>query len=394
MSLPIRGVFQKSHIKTAAALTAYALAFGILLTSCGLFPKEAEVLAPPLKEPPKVTYSLVEAKRGNIENTARCSASFVAVNQSELAISTGGNRLRKIHVASGDIVKKGDLLVETDSTNLESQIHLKELEIQETQNSRTLLRKASAYNLEMAEMDIANLKHQIANAKTVGELTNDLDLQLKKTILNKERDQTDNDGKIQQMELSLQKLAIQLDDLKKSYTESRVVSPIDGEVIYIVDYQPGDYIDAYRTLVTVADPSKLQLRSSDADVGKLEIGMEAIVSIDGNDDITYMGKVTMTPTEMPVNATEEEKKRAYFTVEGIPAETEIGTSAVATVMLAHRENVIVLPKSIVHTSGSQKSVQVMSNGVKKELNVETGLESGTDVEIVKGLNAGDKVIDY
>ena len=59
------------------------------------------------------------------------------------------------------------------------------------------------------------------------------------------------------MELSLRKLVIQLDDLKKAYTESRVLSPIDGEVIYIADYQAGDYIDAYRTLVTIADPGKL-----------------------------------------------------------------------------------------------------------------------------------------
>ena len=182
MSQTIKKILWKSHVKGTITATAYAsvLVFGMLLTSCGLFPKEPDILAPPLKEPPKVTYTLVEAKRGNIENTARCSASFVAVNQSELAISTGGNRLKKIHVASGDSVKKGDLLVETDSTNLESQIKLKELEIQETQNSRTLLGKTSAYNLEISEMDISNLKRQIANAKTVGELTSDLDLQLKK----------------------------------------------------------------------------------------------------------------------------------------------------------------------------------------------------------------------
>ena len=38
----------------------------LLLTGCKLFPKEESLLAPPVMEPVKVSYSTVKAKRGDI----------------------------------------------------------------------------------------------------------------------------------------------------------------------------------------------------------------------------------------------------------------------------------------------------------------------------------------
>ncbi len=47
---------------------------------------------------------------------------------------------------------------------------------------------------------------------------------------------------------------------------------------------------------------------------------------------------------------------------------------------------------MIHNLGSRNFVQVLENGIRKECDVELGIKTDTEVEIVKGLNVGDKII--
>ena len=81
-------------------IVSAALLLTLPLTGCYFFPKEEEVLAPPIKAPARITYETVEVKRGNIENVIMCTGNFVSVSQKDLYF-VKTDRLKDIYVTSG-----------------------------------------------------------------------------------------------------------------------------------------------------------------------------------------------------------------------------------------------------------------------------------------------------
>ena len=139
------------------------------LSGCYLFPKEEEVLAPPLIEPPEITYETLEATRGTIEKKITAGGNFVSIEQGNMFFKNRGGRLKKVYVKVGDIVEKGDLLAELDSGDLENQIkqqkiHLKKAETRRNQvraNSGDKYERAMAqYDVELAKLSLENLQRR------------------------------------------------------------------------------------------------------------------------------------------------------------------------------------------------------------------------------------------
>jgi membrane fusion protein, macrolide-specific efflux system len=70
----------------------------------------------------------------------------------------------------------------------------------------------------------------------------------------------------------------------------------------------------------------------------------------------------------------------------------MGENALVTYVQDKRENALVLARSQVNLIGGQYYVYVLENGVRVERFVEVGLMTDTEVEIIKGLSAGDLII--
>jgi len=69
-----------------------------------------------------------------------------------------------------------------------------------------------------------------------------------------------------------------------------------------------------------------------------------------------------------------------------------GASAVATITLSVEEDVLLLPRGAWLTTGGQKYVYLAEDGRAVKTAVTLGEIQGTDVEILTGLAAGDRVI--
>jgi RND family efflux transporter MFP subunit len=318
------------------------------LSACFLLPTEEVILAPPLKEPPKVTYKVYEVKKGTIERKVECRGTFVSVQQSDLSFKEQNGRLKKIYVNLGDAVKAGQVVAELDTENLSSS--LKEQEI--------VYEKAKlAYDMAAASGDT---KYAVQQAK--------LDLELQQLKLN---------------------------EIKTGLQKAKLVSPISGIVAYKHIAKEGDNIEAYQTLVRVADPARLELQFSEDEYSRdkvyaFNLGMKVQVKIN---DKMYEGEVVMTPYNMPADADNDMRKMVRIKVANIPGDVKIGHAADIRLDLERKENVIVIPKSLVTTQVNKKYVQVLEDGIKKEKYIETGLETDTEVEVVKGLNVGEQIID-
>lgn len=316
------------------------------LSGCYFFPKEEEVLAPPIKEPDKITYETIEAKKGNIEDTIRCTGAFVSVSQKDLYYKDRGGRLKEIHVTLGNDVKKGDLIAELETDTIINDIQLQEISLKRSQialenaKTRYSIEGGSKTELELAQLDVE------ANQ-------------------------------------------IRLNNLRTELDRTKLTSPIDGEVVYLTNIKLGEYINAHQTIARIADPTQLQLRYSQDKVSNFKLGMKATVEWESKE---YVGEVIMTPSDVPEDADEETKKSIQLKVENLPDEVTIGSTATIRLTLEKQNDVIIIPKQVVNNFGNRKFVNVLKDNIREERDIEVGIQNNTEVEVIKGLEEGELII--
>nr|WP_240545899.1 HlyD family efflux transporter periplasmic adaptor subunit [Paenibacillus artemisiicola] len=332
---------------------ARALALGALLIAsaasagCSLLPNEQAPLKPPLVKPAQAEIRTIDAKSGSIVKQVSGSAAFVPTKIAYYQPQDAGV-IRSVDVRAGSAVKKGDVLV----------------------------------TLENNGSDIELLERQI-------------EYERKKQALNDaNRDGDAESAHIAKLDFELAELLY--DKAKKKADGSVIRAKTDGVVSYSTDLQPGDHFDAGRVLAAVAQPDGMRLALESAAnpaLADIKIGMEADVTYK---DKTYKGKVTQTPASAPETADErlrdEYGKTVYIELGKLPEGAAFGAHAEATIVAARRDNVIVLPKSAIRAYFGRTFVQVLEGERRKEIDIETGLATATEYEIVKGVQEGMKII--
>ncbi len=258
-----------------------------------------------------------------------------------------GGRLNKIYVKYGDEVKKGDLIAELDGGAIANDIAFQQLVVRRAQinfdrvNTQSKLNGGgSKYELELAGIELEMEKMKLSN-------------------------------------------------FYKELEKSRLLSEIDGNIVYFKDVKQGDIINAYDVIATVANPKALQLIYSEDKVSDFRNGMKVDVVID---DVHFTGEVAATPIDAPRDADEVTKKSIRIKVDNLPDTIELGDDASFSLTLEKKENVIILPRQVVNNFTGRKFVNVLVNGIREERGVELGIQTDTEVEIVKGLEVGEPVI--
>lgn len=333
----------------AAALLAALAAAPLVLSGCSLLPVEEEALQPPLVEPAREPIDYTVASRGTVETYLRGTAHFVSSRVETLSFRESGGRLKSIQVELGQHVEAGEPVAELETGDLELQTELQRL------------------NLERARL-------LYKEALTSGE--NGVELRLREIDLERER-----------------KL---LESMETKLDKARLTAPISGTVIFVASLKEGDTVGAFQPIVTIADPGSVQLTyvaAESKELFGLEVGMPAFLKYRG---VEYTGKVLQTPSSAPLTNDPAEAERSGVTiVVGIdhpPDDVQIGHSADLTIPLQRRENVIVLPRSAIRSYMGRNYVQILEGERLKEVDVEIGLTTPTEVEIVKGLEEGQMVV--
>jgi HlyD family secretion protein len=198
-----------------------------------------------------------------------------------------------------------------------------------------------------------------------------------------------------------------------------IVSPIDGIVLSrAVDV--GQTVAASfntPTLFTIAgDLRQMQVQASvdEADIGKIALRQKVTFAVDAYPDSTFEGQVQ----QIRLQPTTVQNVVTYIVIIDVPnpnLKLMPGMTANLTIVVAHKENVLLAPASALrfklppvkmNTSESkqEKSPQpahrhdkvdgpdkvfVLENGKLKPIFVKTGLSDGTHTEITGSFNTGD-----
>jgi HlyD family secretion protein len=172
----------------------------------------------------------------------------------------------------------------------------------------------------------------------------------------------------------------------------RNVDPGDP-VVPLTSYQEGTQ------LATLADMHDLLFKGTvdEIDVGKLQVGLPARLKIGALPDAVVTGRLTRIAPQ----AIEKDNAKLFeVEIELDPsAETVLraGYSANADLIIREERNVVVVPERLVHfeDDGEATWVEVpgMAPGAEpRRADIEVGLSDGLNIEVVTGLEDGDRVV--
>lgn len=332
---------------TAAA--AVLLTIMLLISGCSLLPMEEQSLAPPLIQPTQEELDIIEVSRGSIQTFLRGNANFVSSNVEVLAFKESGGRMKGIYAVVGQEVKAGELVAELETGDLEHLVSMHQL------------------NVERAQLLL-----QQARENNAGKI----DLRLREIDLERE-----------QKTLKL---------MQERLSKSQLYAQSSGVVTFVENMKAGDYVNAFQSIVTIADTKSIQLTYVSADakeLNMLEVGMPASIRYKG---VEYEGKVLQTPSSVPIGAdpakTERNAATIILGIDNPPDDVQVGHSAEILIQLQKREEILLLPRSAIRSYMGRNYVQVAEGERRKEVDVEVGLTTPTEVEIVKGLEEGQQVI--
>jgi HlyD family secretion protein len=231
---------------------------------------------------------------------------------------------------------------------------------------------------------------------------------------------------------------------KDILSKTTYLSPINGIVSYL-PVKVGEYVvlgmqnATGSFLMTLSDMSVVtaEVKVDETDIVNIKIGQDANVTIDAVPGKVFKGKVTdigsqavlrssgLATTQTTTSNQEAKDFKVVVTLENPPENVRPGLSTTAKIKTAEKKDVIAIPIQALAVR-SRKDLEEAAKNAKKEGNVtlaappapaagdpkkdevqgifvvngkkaafrpvETGISGVTDIEITKGLQAGDEIV--
>lgn len=304
----------------------------------------------------KQTFKTITVKKKDIVQTISASGKIKADEEVTLKFQTSG-RLAWVGVKEGDKVKKWQAIASLDKRELEKNL---KKELLDYMNER--------WDFEQTTLD--DYRDQ-ALTETIRRVKEKAQFDLDKTVLD-----------------------VEIADIALKY--ATLVTPIEGIVTKIEAPFPGVNITPATAEFVISNPNSLIFSANvdEVDIGKIKPGQEAKIVLDAypNETIeTQVKEISFTATTTTGGGTAFEVK--FPLPPNTPDEKfKLGMNGDIEIIVSKKENPLVIPQEAVKEKNGRQIVTILENKKQREVEVEIGLETDTEVEIISGLNENQKVI--
>ncbi|OIO13041.1 hypothetical protein COV53_00695 [Candidatus Gottesmanbacteria bacterium CG11_big_fil_rev_8_21_14_0_20_37_11] len=349
-------------------------------------------------------YQTTKAEKGTLVITVTASGQVSQANSATVNTKASGV-VNKIYVENGQQVKTGEKIAEIDL----------DLEGKQRAASAWSSYQGAKNSLDTAKINYYSLQSDLlTNWKTYMDLAqtsmyqdsdkspNTTNRQLPE-YMTVDNDWLSAEAKYKQQENVVAQAQTSFNSAWLSYqqTSSTVYAPISGTVTGL-SLQIGSVLTAQSNTSGTATSQKIasiqtgaspviQVNLTQIDTPKVKVEDKATLTFDAFPGKTFTGKVVSIDTIGSVSS----GVTTYPAV--IKLDTEVpeifsNMTASATIMTQIKDNVILIPSSAVQTQNEQQTVRVLKNGNMEQVDVETGISSSTQTEIVSGLSEGDEIV--
>lgn len=381
----------------------WMVAFLFLLTGCFWPAEEEDPLAFSLPTtfsdvPLAVGSQVYTVARGDVRRTLTFDGVIQAGTQSELYFEVNGP-LATTHVANGDYVEAGDLLLELDTEEaelalIEAQLRreLAALRVAEIESGNSYALELAQLNLQIAELELQKLqwdpnvpREEIAVAERKVEIA-------RSDVAKAEAGaggELDSNITIAQVELELADLS--LTRAERNLARLQLRAPISG-TIRIGQMRMGTPVKAYETVARIVDTDSLVIESNlpAEDQAMLYEGMPVELEMNFLPGVTFAGEVVQLPQPYgngtsPVVLIKPEVTNRNLTLRE-------GAAVSARVEVGRAEDVLWLPHSAVQTVAGNSYVVIRQEDRLVDQAITVGLVGDERIEITSGLEEGAQVV--
>lgn len=309
-----------------------------------------------LREKPEIETT--EVKKGRIVKTVSASGEVTAKTQTVLKFQTSG-MLAWVGVKEGDRVPKWQAVASLDKKELE----------------KTFQKYANDYlserwDFEQTQEDYQETKERRLVTDAIQRILDKAQFDLNKAVLDYE-----------------------IKDLAVKY--ATIYSPIDGIVTKIDISVAGVNITPAAATFTIADPALVIFKANvdEADIGQVKTGQEGMILLDAypEEEIeSIVEKIDFTATTTRGGGTAF--KVEFSLPENVDEKFKLGMNGDVEIILEQKEKALIVPASSIFKRQGKKYVWLVKNEVAVKQEVETGIESNEETEIISGLNEGNLVV--
>lgn len=371
---------EKSTLRKLGMLAVLTVAIGLIIYT---------VQAP--ADTPQ--YLTATAERGDIENAVLATGLLEGIKQVDVGAQVSG-QLKSLKVKVGDKVKKGQWLAEIDPLILQNTLRKAQVDEENLQAQR----RATAAQLKQAKSVYERYKG----------------LQDDESVSRQDFEDAESTFQVQQANLlsldaQIKSAHIQIDTAKVNLAYTRIVAPIDGDVVGIVT-QEGQTVIASQlapVLLKLADLDTMTVKAqvSEADVIHISPGQQVYFTILGEADKRYYAKLRGTEPA-PQNFLETQAAgtpkqntavfyNALFDVPNPDHRLRIAMTAQVRIVLDTAQAALMVPVAALgarNNDGSYPLRVLDAKGKAVSRDVKIGINNNVKVQILDGLAEGDKVV--
>ncbi len=347
-----------------------------------------------------IPVQVAKVGREDIQAKVSANGTIQAVTKADISANVMG-QVTRVAVHEGDVVKKGQFLMEIDPRNAQANADAMRANLEA---ARSQLDSANAA-LTQAQSD-----YRRAQANWKAGIIAQADFEKARTTF----ETAQADQKTAQRRMDQAKANLVQSDVGLGY--STITAPMDG-VVTARRIEPGETAvpgiqnQPGTVLLTISDMSKVEaeMEVDEASIPTVKLGQEAQVHIDAYPNKVFQGQVTEVGGS-PITKTstnDATKFKVKVWIKNPPADIKPGLSAEADIFTGNRSQVVAVPfQALVMQDvkpkpgqspkpGSPREVEgvyLIEHGKAKFTPVQTGLMGDLSVEVVSGLKGGETLI--
>lgn len=387
------------HKRILAAVLSSAL-LAVSLAGCGEEPEALRRDDMELLEPAGVGEAYEAAVRRNLYD-AKVYGGTVCPYTEEYSLGRTMPFDRYVALP-GDYVKKGQVLIRSNTEELSDQIERQEKWLVENEKDHQEYLKEMNETLEKYRADEKFWGQAVENwakeepakdDETHAKWSEDAayyDKRYRNALIGRQKTEEGirQNSELYEMDQEYNKLL--LSRLRQQRNESTVLSGMKGVVMNVRFLDQGDWMFADYPMVAVADPDRRCVKSDYISKNDINTAERLYALIDGR---AY--EVEYEPMETEEYNRLVEKNGKVYTTFYLPeeaADAELGKYVAIVLVRESRENVLTVPQEALMKGEEGSYVYLMEGEEKIYTPVRVGMQDGLYSEILSGLEEGDKVM--
>ena len=352
----------------------------------------------------------VAVKRGSIRSLVSTNGKVEPVQNFE-AHAPIATTVKRLLVKEGDHVRKGQLLLELDDSNIRTQAARAQSQMKAAQANLAATKNSGT------QEEILTLTAQLVKARTSRDVAQ-RNLDAYKRL---EQDGAASPGEVRQAEQTLQSAQADVNLLeqkqKERYSEPEIArtvaqlteaqaayedatdalakssrrAPFDG-IIYSLPVKQGAFVQTGDLLLQEADLSHVLVRAfvDEPDIGRLQTAERVEITWDAVPGRTWTGMVNSVPATVKPRGNRNVGETTCL-IDNQDLRLLPNINVGVTIVAAEHNNVLTLQRDAMHIDDVEPYVfKIVDDRIKRQP-IQFSLQNLTRVEITAGLSEGDQV---